>query len=113
MRPNDAHPCSALQPLEHRWQVARKRVGCSGRLIHDLRRTAARDFRRAGVSEGEIMSLCGWKTRSMFDRYNIIDEADLAAAVAKRFPTGQGAAKLEGAAGSGGPLSSSAVTLEG
>jgi len=38
-----------------------------------------------GVSEGEIMKLCGWKTRAMFDRYNVIDEADLAEAVAKRF----------------------------
>jgi integrase len=67
------------------WKRACKRAGLVGRLVHDLRRSAARDFRRAGVSEGEIMRLCGWETRSMFDRYNIIDEADLAAAVAKRF----------------------------
>lgn len=53
--------------------------------VRDLRRSAARDYRRAGVSEGEIMALCGWETRAMFDRYNVIDEADLAQAVAKRF----------------------------
>jgi integrase len=67
------------------WKRACKRAGLVGRLVHDLRRSAARDFRQAGVSEGEIMRLCGWETRSMFDRYNIIDEADLAAAVAQRF----------------------------
>jgi integrase len=69
------------------WIRACKKAGLEGRLVHDLRRSAARDFRRRGVSEGEIMRLCGWKTRSMFDRYNIIDEADLAEAVAKRFQT--------------------------
>ena len=67
------------------WKRATKRAGLAGRLVHDLRRTAARDFRRAGVSEGEVMKLCGWETRSMFDRYNVIDEQDLARAVAKRF----------------------------
>ena len=36
------------------------------------------------MSEGEIMRLCGWKTRDMFDRYNIIDAADLARAVRRR-----------------------------
>jgi integrase len=64
------------------------------RRVHAFRRTAAREFRRAGVSEGEILRLCGWETRTMFDRYNIIDEADLAAAVAKRF-NGRVAAESE------------------
>lgn len=77
------------------WGRATKRAGLDGMLIHDLRRTAARDYRRAGVSEGEVMKLCGWETRSMFDRYNIIDEADLAAAVAKRFGNGKQAANNE------------------
>jgi len=67
----------------------------SCRLVHDFRRSAAREFRKAGVSEGVVMRLCGWETRSMFDRYNIIDEADLAAAVAKRF-NGKVTAKSEG-----------------
>lgn len=66
------------------WRTACTKAGLVGRLVHDLRRTAARDFRRAGVSEGEIMRLCGWKTRVMFDRYNIIDAGDLRRAVAQR-----------------------------
>jgi len=45
---------------------------------------------------------------AMFDRYNIIDEQDLAAAVARRFASGQVAAKSGAAASPGAPLSSSA-----
>src|SRR5207253_11133557 len=60
----------------------------------DLQSTA-RDFRQAGVDEGTIMELCGWKTPAMFDRYNIVNDADLAAAVAKRF-NGTVAAQAEG-----------------
>lgn len=75
------------------WEAACTKAGLTGRLVHDLRRTAARDFRKAGVSEGEIMKLCGWKTRAMFDRYNIIDAADLRSAVAQRFNGKQAANK--------------------
>jgi hypothetical protein len=38
---------------------------------------------RAGVSEGLVMKLCGWKTRSMFDRYNVADARDLADGVGR------------------------------
>ncbi len=49
----------------------------------DLRRTAARDYRRY-MSEQEIMDLCGWKTRSTFERYNIATPEDVDAGLSRR-----------------------------
>jgi hypothetical protein len=36
-----------------------------------------------GVHEKTIMQIGGWKTRSVFDRYNIVHKKDLADAAAK------------------------------
>ena len=40
-------------------------------------------LRRAGIDELTIMRLGGWKTRSMFERYAIVDSSDLTEAQQK------------------------------
>lgn len=73
-----------LRDFRTSWTKATKSAGLEGLRFHDLRRSAARNLRRGGESEGVIMAMGGWKTRAMFERYNIIDERDLAEAGDRR-----------------------------
>jgi integrase len=55
----------------------------SGLIIHDLRRSAIKNLMKAGVSEKVAMAISGHKTRTVFDRYHIVDSADVVEAMRK------------------------------
>jgi integrase len=65
------------------WQNACAHAGLPELLFHDLRRTGARNLRRAGVAEGIIMKIGGWRTRSVFERYAIVSRSDMNDAILK------------------------------
>jgi len=71
--------------LKRRAKVA----GIEGFHLHLMRHTAATRWLRAGGSEGGLMAVAGWSTRSMVDRYTGASASERAATEARNLRLGE------------------------
>ena len=74
---NDGEP---IRDFRGAWSSACKSAGVPDLKFHDLRRTAVRNMRRAGVPQVVRMRITGHRTDSMERRYNIVDIEDIKSA---------------------------------
>jgi len=63
------------------YDAAGKKAIKALRIFHDLRRSAAKRFVQAGLSQSAVMALCGWQTPEIFHRYQVLTVDDLRASL--------------------------------
>jgi len=66
-----------LMNLKRAWKSACKKANVHGLLFHDMRRSANRNMRDAGLPQPMRMKIMGHKTPSMDRRYGIVDLTDI------------------------------------
>jgi integrase len=76
----EGHP---IRDFRASWRKACIAAGVPGLHVHDLRRSAVRNFEKDGVSQAVAMSITGHETASIYRRYRITDPSDSRAAFTK------------------------------
>jgi integrase len=82
-----------IRTFRKAWQRACSAAGFPALLFHDLRRSAVRNLVGAGVDQVTAMKIFGHKTASVFQRYRIVTDDDVRAALERT----EAAAKLAAA----------------
>jgi len=81
-RTSKGAPGQPIRDFMRQWRAALKTASLPpGLHPYDLRRSALRNMIRGGTDFTVAMKISGHRTRSTFDRYNIVSEEDLRAAV--------------------------------
>ncbi|HTQ61125.1 MAG TPA: site-specific integrase [Candidatus Solibacter sp.] len=73
----------SIHDLRGTWAALTEEAKLPGLLLHDFRRSAVRNMIRRGVPQKTAREISGHKTDSVFNRYNIVSEADLQEAARK------------------------------
>lgn len=81
-RVSRGHVGRPVKDYARQWKAALEGAGLApGLTPYDLRRTALRNMVRGGTDVAVAMKISGHRTRSTFDRYNIVDAQDLEQAI--------------------------------